>query len=135
MYSPERIAAPDFDIRELDSAACAGYGVIRRWPDARYYGIVRGGTLLGRIVIFPSDDQGFREIRYSLEEAERGEHLAERALKRFVEIDHPARLKASVESQNVASCKTLERCGFSKISRSPDGGTVEYQYISAERNS
>ncbi len=132
MSSEEQVPAPTFDIRELDFAACAQYGVIRRWPDAQYYGIVRGEALIGRIVVFAPDDQGFREIRYSLEEGERGERLAERALKQFMQADHPIRLKASVESRNIASIKTLERAGFSEVSRSSDGGTVEYQYVSAE---
>jgi RimJ/RimL family protein N-acetyltransferase len=81
-------------------------------------------TLLTRVVVVDDDvagtigswgDSGEREVTYWIGRSYWGKGIATDALKAFLALDRSRPLHARVASDNVASRRVLEKCGFRVI--------------------
>ena len=88
----------------------------RRWSRLR-----ADETVLNRVIVVDDDvagtigswgDPGEREVTYWIGRSFWGRGIATAALKAFLALDRSRPLRARVASDNVASRRVLEKCGF-----------------------
>jgi RimJ/RimL family protein N-acetyltransferase len=88
----------------------------RRWSRLR-----ADETVLNRIIVFDDDvagsigswgEPGQREVTYWLGRSHWGKGIATGALEAFLAVDRSRPLHARVASDNVASRRVLQKCGF-----------------------
>jgi len=88
----------------------------RRWSRLR-----ADETVLNRAIVVDDDvagtigswgDPGEREVTYWIGRSHWGKGIATRALAAFLALDRSRPLRARVASDNVASRRVLEKCGF-----------------------
>src|ERR671925_1932840 len=91
----------------------------RRWSRLR-----SDETVLARVIVVDDDvagtigswgDSGEREVTYWIGRSHWGKGIATDALKAFLALDRSRPLHARVASDNVASRRVLEKCGFRVI--------------------
>jgi RimJ/RimL family protein N-acetyltransferase len=91
----------------------------RRWARLR-----ADDTVLNRAIVVDGDvagtigswgDPGEREVTYWIGRSHWGKGIATDALKAFLAVDRSRPLHARVASDNVASRRVLEKCGFRVI--------------------
>jgi len=89
--------------------------------------ILLDGKVAGNILSWEED--GMHQVGYWIGREFWGKGVATSALTQFLEIAKPRPLIAHVASQNVASIRVLEKCGFvltdeSQVADTPSGETV-----------
>ena len=91
----------------------------RRWSRLR-----ADETVLNRVIVVDDDvagtigswgDPGEREVTYWIGRSFWGRGIATAALKAFLTVDRSRPLRARVASDNIASRRVLEKCGFRVI--------------------
>ncbi|MEQ9206885.1 MAG: GNAT family N-acetyltransferase [Phycisphaerales bacterium] len=71
------------------------------------------GELVGHIMSF--DMMGDREITYWIDHHHWGKGIATAALKQFIEIERTRPLNGRAAKDNIASIRSMEKCGFKLI--------------------
>jgi RimJ/RimL family protein N-acetyltransferase len=104
------------------------------WPangDWVQLAVARDGTMIGDIGVCRSSDAMQAQIGYTLAPAHRGEGLATEAVGAVIDVlfaEGVHRVWATLDPENIASARVLERLGFRFEGRSTDAAHVRGQW-------
>ena len=115
MRDPEGVRMAAFTAEDPDdrNAFDAHMARVRSQPDITMRAVTCDGRLAGSIACFPAEGQA--EITYWIDRAAWGKGIATRALALLLDMVTTRPLHARAASDNAASLRVLQKCGFKAV--------------------
>jgi RimJ/RimL family protein N-acetyltransferase len=115
MRDPEGVRMAAFTPEDPDNrnAFDAHMASVRSSPDITLRAVICDGHLAGSIASFPAGGQ--TEVTYWIDRAAWGKGIATRALALLLELVTARPLYARAASDNAASLRVLQKCGFKAV--------------------